>query len=376
MVDFRSDSKIDSRSNSKFWVGFTKVAGIGPARLRKLLDYFGDLEMAWQSDSGEYARAGLDSKSIEALLTIRKRLDLDREWEKIQRAGVTILTWEDSLYPERLKHIYASPPVLYIKGQITPEDDWSIAIVGTRRATTYGKQAAEEIVAGLVANRITIVSGMARGIDSYAHHACLQDGGRTIAVLGSGVDVIYPPENAKLAHQIAENGAVVSELPLGAKPDAVNFPQRNRIVAGMTLGTVVVEGDLASGAMLTAGFALDQGREVFAVPGNIFHRTSKGTNKLIQRGAAKLVVTAQDVLEELNLTFAPQQMEMRELLPDNPAEAAVLKALSVEPLHIDEICRASGLPIAEVSATLAMMELKGMAKQLGGMNYSLSQARV
>ena len=359
--------------DARYWIGFTLVPGIGPARLRKLLERFGDIELAWRADQREYIRAGLDNKSAEAIIATRQRINLDEQMECIQRFGADILTWEDHRYPERLKHIYASPPVLYFKGQILPEDDWSIAVVGTRRATMYGKQITEQIVSDLVANRVTIVSGLARGIDSYAHHACLAAGGRTIAVLGSGLDVIYPPENAKLAREIVENGAVLTEHPLGTKPDAVNFPQRNRIVSGLSLGTLVIEGDMGSGAMLTAGFALDHGREVFAVPGNVFHRTSKGTNRLIQRGAAKLVTSAQDILEELNLTFAPQQMEMRELLPENPTEAALLKTLSVEPLHIDEIGRISGLPISEVSAALAMMELKGMVKHLGGMNYVIAR---
>lgn len=360
---------------AKYWVGFTLVPGIGPARLRRLLEHFGHIELAWRADPGEYVRAGLDSKSVESLVALRQRVDLDEQMERIERLGVDVITWEDQRYPERLKHIYAPPPVLYVKGQILPSDDWSIAVVGTRRASMYGKQVTEQIIAELVASRVTIVSGLARGIDSYAHHACLAAGGRTLAVLGSGIDVIYPPENAKLARQIIENGALISEQPLGTKPDAVNFPQRNRIVSGISMGTLVVEGDLGSGAMLTAGFALDQGREVFAVPGNVFHRTSKGTNALIQRGAAKLVVSAQDILEELNLTFAPQQMEVRDLLPANPTEAIVLKALSAEPLHIDEIGKLSDLPIAEVSAALAMMELKGMVRHLGGMNYVLARSR-
>ncbi|MCL5263810.1 MAG: DNA-processing protein DprA [Chloroflexi bacterium] len=358
----------------RYWIGLTLVPGIGPARLRRLLDYFGQIETAWHADLAELIKAGLDSKSADAVVAARRQIDLDDRLEKIGRQSIDVITWEDPRYPERLKNIYAPPPVLYMKGSLLPCDDWSIAVVGTRRATIYGKQIAEQMVAGLVASSITIVSGLARGIDTFAHQACLQAGGRTIAVLGSGVDVIYPPENARLARQIVENGAVLSEHPLGTKPDAVNFPQRNRIVSGMTLGTLVVEGDTNSGAMLTAGYALDQGREVFAVPGNIFHRSSQGTNRLIQRSGAKLVVTAQDILEELNLQSAPQQMEIRELIPENDTESALLKALSAEPLHIDEIIRSSGLPVAEVSSALAMMELKGMVKHLGGMNYVLARA--
>jgi DNA processing protein len=343
--------------------------------LDRVFPIFGSLDEAWLADHAEFSKAGIDGRSVDSIVAARKTIDLDGQLEKLKRQGVEVLTWEDSRYPERLKNVYSPPPVLYMKGEILPADDWSIAVVGTRRASVYGKQVSEQIAADLAANHITVISGLARGIDTYAHQACLEAGGRTIAVLGSGLDVIYPPENSKLARQIMEQGAVLSEQPLGAKPDAVNFPQRNRIVSGMTLGTLVVEGDLNSGALLTAGFALDQGREVFAIPGNIFHHSSKGTNRLIQRGAAKLVVSVQDILEELNLQAVPQQMEMNELLPDNLTEAALLKILSAEPLHIDEIVRASDLPVSDVSAALAMMELKGFVQHLGGMSYVVGRGK-
>ncbi|MBI4322253.1 MAG: DNA-protecting protein DprA [Chloroflexi bacterium] len=359
--------------STKYWIGFTLIHGIGPQKVRRLVDYFGDLERAWRSPMDDLLRAGLDTKSAEALIAKRREIDLDRQIQAVERQGIDVITWEDDRYPRRLLHIYAPPPVLYVRGSIEPGDEWAIAVVGTRRATIYGRQVAERLAGELAANGVTVVSGLARGIDSCAHKAALEAGGRTIAVLGSGVDVIYPAENAKLASAVLENGAMLSEYPLGTGPDAVNFPARNRIISGLSLGTLVVEAGVTSGALITADFALEQGRDVFAVPGRIFDRTSQGTNRLIQQGA-KLVSGVQDVLQELNLTMIPQQLEMRQLLPENRTEEILLSLLSGEPAHIDEIGRNAGLPIAEVSSALAMMELKGMVKQLGGMNYVLARA--
>lgn len=362
-------ANLQASTSLQYWVGFNLIPGIGPAKLKRLLDAFGDLELAWRCSSAELARAGMDAKAVESIVYHRQKIDLTRQMEHIDRLGVDLLTWQDSRYPERLRHIYASPPLLYVRGSLTPEDDWSVSVVGTRRASVYGRQCTEQIVAELARSRVTIVSGMARGIDSYAHKTCLQAGGRTIAVLGCGVDVVYPPENARLMAEIIERGAVVSDYAIGTGPDGVNFPTRNRIISGLSLGTLVIEAGETSGALLTAAFALDQGREVFAIPGRILDRTSKGTNRLIQQGAAKLVYCAQDVLEELNLSMVPQQLEMREILPENRTEEVLLGLLSTDPVHVDEMCRASGLPVAEVSSTLAMMELKGMVRQVGGMNY-------
>ena len=353
-----------------YWVAFNRVPGVGPVKTQRLRDHFGSLALAWAASRGDLAAAGLDAKAVEAIAGVRASISPAHEAELLERQGVRALTLDDPDYPARLRQIYAPPAVLYVKGTITLADDLAVAVVGTRRATMYGREAAETLVAGLVAGCVTIVSGLARGVDTVAHRAALTAGGRTIAVLGSGVDVIYPAENKRLAEAICEHGAVVSEYPLGTKPDAANFPPRNRIISGLSLGTLVVEASEDSGALITADFALEQGREVMAVPGPIFARSSQGTNKLIQQGA-KLVLNAQDILEELNLTSAPQQLEMRELLAggDNAAEAAVLGVLSHEPLHIDEVCRRAAIPVAEVSSTLAMLELKGMVRQLGGMHY-------
>lgn len=356
----------------KYWVGFNIVRGIGPMRFRALLDHFGDLEKAWHADARELKKAGLDRRALENLTTGRSTISLDGEMEKIERQGAKVLTWDDPAYPPRLLNIYNPPPVLYVKGEILSEDQWAVAVVGTRRATVYGKEAARWIAGDLARNRVTIVSGLARGIDSEAHRAALDAGGRTIAVLGSGIDIIYPAESRRLAQAVVERGALVSEYAIGTPPEAGNFPPRNRIISGLSLGVVIVEAGERSGALITGDFALEQGREVFAVPGNIFRRKSMGTNKLIQQGA-KPVLSVEDVLEELNLTMVSQQVEVRAVVPENETEATLLEYITAEPIHVDEIGQKSGLPIAQVSSTLALMELKGMVRQVGGMNYVLAR---
>jgi DNA processing protein len=348
------------------------VSGVGAARLQALLDYFGDLETAWYASEHDLRQAGLDSRSLANLLKARAEMDLDREVEQLARAQVQVLTWANSGYPATLRHVYNPPPVLYVRGHVEKRDEWAVAVVGTRQASVYGKEAARMLSAGLAQAGVTVVSGMARGIDTVAHRACLDAGGRTLAVLGCGVDVIYPRENAHLAAEIVEQGALVSEYPLGTQPEALNFPPRNRIISGLTLGTVVVEAGIGSGALITADFAAEQGREVFAVPGNIFARPSQGTNRLIQQGA-KLVCSVTDVLEELNLNMVSEQAQVRAVVPQNETEALLLDHLSAEPVHVDDLGRAVQLPIAEVSSTLALMELKGMVRQVGGMHYVLAR---
>jgi DNA processing protein len=361
-----------SERDIRYWVGFNRVSGIGAARLRALLDYFGDLEVAWNASSHDLQQAGLDRRSLANLLAARAELDLDAEVQRLDRIGVRVLTWDDAGYPPNLRQVYNAPPLIYIRGQIEERDEWAVAIVGTRRASVYGKEAARMISAGLAQAGVTVVSGLARGIDTVAHRACLDAGGRTLAVLGCGVDVIYPSQNARLAAEIVERGALVSEYALGTRPDARNFPPRNRIISGLTLGTVVAEADLGSGARITADFAIEQGREVFAVPGSIFNRGSRGTNDLIQQGA-KMVCNVADVLEELNLTMVSHQAQARAVIPENETEAVLLEHLSAEPVHVDALGRAVRLPIAQVTSTLALMELKGMVRQVGGMSYVLAR---
>lgn len=360
-------------TDTRYWIAFNLVPQIGPAKVQRLLDRFGDLETAWHASHFDLATAGLDKRAFDNLLETRQKIDLDAELEKIARAGVHVITLDDPAYPRLLKQIPHAPFVLYIKGKIVPDDDWSLAVVGTRRATAYGREATRNIVNDLVRNRITVVSGLARGIDAEAHRTALDGKGRTIAVLGCGVDVIYPSEHKKLVQAIIESGALVSEYPLGTQPEAGNFPPRNRIISGLAMGTLIVEGDEATGARITIEYALEQGRETFAVPGNIFNRTSRGTNKMIQRGEVKLVTSAMEILEELNLTMIEEHQEARAALPENETEATLLKHLSSDPIHVDEICRETQLPTATVSSTLAMMELKGLVRQTGGMNYVVAR---
>jgi DNA processing protein len=361
-----------SETDRRYWIGFSRVSGIGAARLRTLIGHFGDPENAWSAPAHELRQAGLDRRSTANLLKARADLDLDAELERLQRARVRVMCWDDADYPPNLREVYNAPPVLYVRGRIEKRDEWAVAVVGTRRASVYGKEAARMFGSGLAQSGVTVVSGMATGIDTVAHRACLDAGGRTIAVLGCGVDVVYPSQNARLAGDIVGNGALVSEYPLGTRPEGRNFPPRNRIISGLTLGTVVVEAGAGSGARITADFAAEQGREVFSVPGSVFARGSRGTNRLIQEGA-KLVRNVADVLEELNLTMVSEQAQARAVIPENETEATLLVHLTGEPVHIDEIRRAVQLPIAQVSSTLALMELKGMIRQVGGMNYVLAR---
>jgi DNA processing protein len=353
----------------KYWVSFTLIPGIGHVRMGQLESYFGSAAAAWKANESELKKAGLDAGTIKTIISDRPKIDPDQEMAKMVQAGIKAFTCRDLGYPARLKEIYDYPPVLYVLGNIDIRDEYSLAVVGTRKASLYGRQVTEEIVTDLSHSKITITSGLARGIDTFAHQAALEAGGRTIAIIACGLDTVYPPENKSLARRIIENGALVSEYPLGIRPHAENFPRRNRIMSGLCLGTLVVEAGEKSGALITAQMALEQNREVFAIPGSIMSAASLGTNRLIQAGA-KLVTGYKDILEELNLMTAEHQIEMKELIPPTETESVLLKQVGTEPTHIDEICRAAGLPASTVSSTLTMMELKGMIKHMGAMTYT------
>ena len=354
--------------SKRYWVGFNLVKGIGAVRLQALMDHFGSLEVAWQAPVDALQAAGLGPKLAERVTQVRASVDLVKFMAQIEAQGISILTWEDELYPPRLKEIDQPPPVLYVRGALTAEDAWSVAVVGTRRVSAYGRQVTEELASFLAANGVTVVSGLARGVDAIAHQAALKAGGRTVAVLGSGVDRIYPPEHTQLAEKMMSNGALVSDYAPGTPPDASNFPPRNRIISGLSMATVVVEAGETSGALITAQFAVDQGREVFAVPGNILAPQSKGTNRLIAQGARPML-SGRDMLDILNMTRVTEQRQVRRTLPSDEVEASLLNILTHEPLHVDEISRQTNLPIERVSATLTLMELKGLARQVGGMNF-------
>jgi DNA processing protein len=354
--------------DKKFWIGFNLIKGIGAVRMQGLVAYFGDLESAWRASKADLAEAGLGLKVIERVLQARENVDLDKVWEKIEKQGIKILTWQDEVYPLRLKEINQPPPVLYIRGEYLPDDLFAVAVVGTRRVTPYGRQITEELSSFLAANGMTVISGLARGVDSVAHKSALKAGGRTIGILGSGVDRIYPPEHRGLAEQMMESGAIISDYAPGTPPDASNFPPRNRIISGLSLAVVVIEAGETSGALITAEFAAEQGREVFAVPGSILAPQSKGTNKLIQSGALPLL-SVNDLMQALDITRVGEQKAARKVVPGDAIEAKLLSVLGNEPLHVDEIRNQSELPIEKVSSVLALMELKGMVRQVGGMNY-------
>ncbi len=345
------------------------MEGIGPSRTRRLYDTFGSMVRAWQAPESSLVEAGLDAKTARGFVQARGRFDLGAELRRLAEAGVDAICWSEDRYPKLLRHIANPPVVLYVRGELAQEDDLGVAVVGTRVPSAYGRQVAQQLAGELAAKGVTVVSGLARGIDAEAHRAALAAGGRTIAVLGSGLDVIYPREHTGLAREISRRGAVLSDYPLGTKPDAVHFPARNRIVSGLSLGTIVIEAGDTSGALITARFAGEQGRDVFAVPGSIYSKQSAGVHRLIQDGA-KLVSGVQDVLDELNLGLVAHQMEMRELLPpEDPVEATLLAALSTEPCHIDDVARSTKLPVSQVSSALTMMELKGLVRRIGSLSY-------
>lgn len=354
----------------KYWVGFSMIPGIGKAKLFAVKRHFGDLKEAWKGTKSDYFKAGLDEKTANSIVTFRKTFSPDEELEKNGKYNISIITCESIEYPAILKEIPDYPVIIYVRGELKDVDSTSIAVVGTRRSTAYGRQVTEELVINLVSNNITIISGLAKGIDSIAHKAAIEAKGRTIAVFACGLDVVYPPENIKLARDIIESGALISEFPIGTKPKAEYFPRRNRILSGLSRGVVVVESGDSGGALITANFALEQNREVFAVPGNVFSPMSKGTNKLIQEGA-KLVRNHLDILEELNLSDVAQQLELKEEYSGNPIEMNIIKCISNEPIHIDEICRITGLSASVVISNLSVMELRGLVCHTGSMNYIL-----
>jgi len=350
------------------------VEGIGPGKILNLLNKFKTPQNVFNTPWNLLKLTdGISDNLANKIKQAQKKLTeiqsaTEKEIEKLDKLNGKIITICDDDYPKLLKTIYHPPIILYMLGTFENTDDFTIAIVGTRQPTSYGKTQTEKIAGELAQQNITIVSGMARGIDSTAHKAALKSGGRTIAVIGSGLDVIYPPENKKLFHEIIERGAVISEYELGTPPDAQNFPKRNRIISGLSLGTLIAETKLTGGAMQTAAFALDQNREVFAVPGNLGHKNSEGTNLLIQRGEAKLVIKPDDILLELELKLKPV---VGKNIPEptydlNMFEQKILKILSGEQIQIDELANKCSISSSDCLVNLLSLEFKGLVKQLPG----------
>jgi len=351
----------------------SSVPRIGPYKIRALISYFGDPSNVLAASPRELARVkGIDQKLASNIANHQGETFARDQLKRLNAVNGTIVTIWDKHYPDLLKKIYDPPAILYILGAFSPSDKYSVAIVGTRHATPYGKVTAEALSRDLTRIGITITSGLARGIDTVAHHATLQAGGRTIGVIGSGLDVPYPPENRKLLERITHHGVIVSEFPMGAKPDATNFPRRNRVISGLSLGTVVIESGEDGGAMITATIALDQNREVFAVPGNITEKRSTGPNMLIRDGKAKLITGVDDIVEELKHHLRGLIHEERRSEPEVELtlfERKLIDVLGSDPIHIDTIAETAALSTSDALVNLLSLEFKGLVKQLPGKQF-------
>jgi len=357
----------------KYWAAISQFNKIGPINFAKLTNFFSTIEAAWLASTQELITAGWKKQLAEDFIIERQSINPEQEIEKIKNENIEIITIKDPRYPQLLKESYSPPAVLFVKGKIDNLNyQKNLAVVGTRKTSAYGRQITLEIVKPLVRNKFIITSGLALGIDALAHQTALENQGRTIAVLGTGLDrqSIYPRTNFNLAQKIlAQNGTLISEFPIGTQPLKHHFPLRNRIIAALSLGTVVIEAPPKSGALITAYQALEHNREVFAVPGSIFNHNSAGPNKLIQKGA-KLITSYQDILEELNLQL-PERIisENKKTQIQTREEKIILAQLNSEPVHVDQIIKNLDLEPAEILSTLSLMEIKGLIKNLGSQNY-------
>ncbi len=365
------------RQNLFHWLALKRIPGLGPVGRVRLLRRFKTPERIFQADPLELETVeGLRKTSLQALIHFQGREQVERELDQLEQKGIEVLTLQDPRYPPLLAQIPDPPLFLYYQGNPSERDRASLAVVGSRMGTPYGLKITERLARGLAQSGLTVVSGLALGIDAAAHWGALSGGGRTVAVLGSGLDVLYPKENAKLFHRLREVGMVCSEFPPGTLPERQNFPIRNRIISGMSLGVVVVEAGQSSGSLITARLALDQGREVFAVPGSIDSYKSTGTNQLIKQGA-KLVEHVRDILEEISRPgLERQEVPEFEPQPDNldltEEERPIWEALGDRTLHVDELVRATGIPTATLLGLLLGLELKGCVRQLPGKFFTRS----
>lgn len=347
-----------------------KINGVGPQKIKILMSYFGSGEKIWNSSIDELLSSGINEKLAQTIISERIKINPQAEWEKLEKENITAISFYDNAYPTLLKEIPSAPQILYVKGNYDFNSAPMIAIVGSRKFSSYGQQVATSIAYDLAQAGLTVVSGLALGIDTFAHRGALDGGGKTLAVLGSSLEDknIGPRANFNLARHIIENGALISDYPLETPAAPQTFPARNRLMAGLTLGTVVIEAAPASGTLITASMALDFNREVFAVPGNIFSPSSQGTNQLIKSGA-KIVTSVTDILEELNLEKFQQKKVAREFIPSSKEEEIILKIISHEPIHIDRIIKLSKMNTSSVSSILIILEMQGIVKDMGGQNY-------
>ncbi len=358
-----------------YLLGLSLIKDIGPVMARRLINTFGSAREVFRQDEKSLMDVeGIGQQRARAIKEFNKWKDAEAIIKKCSDFNIEIINSSSNLYPENLKTIPDPPLILYMIGKPLPQDNLAIAIVGSRRTSDYGRRVAEKLSRELSELGITIVSGLARGIDTIAHTGSLKSGGRTIGVFGSGLDRPYPPENKELIKKIIDNGYVISEFPPGTPPNKENFPQRNRLISGLSLAVIVVEAEAKSGALITAGYGLEQGREVFAVPGGIFLKTSQGTNNLIKKGA-KPVTSINDIIEELAPRLKGiikiQQVPQEAQLEFSDREKAIINIMTEEPMHIDEITRRCGRPISEISSILLELELKGAVRQLQGKRFFL-----
>jgi DNA processing protein len=363
------------------WIALNMVGGVGSVLYKRLVLRFGSPERIFKASRAELAQVdGMGPKVLKAIKDFQDWEKAAAEVEKASTFGAAVVTFPDPRYPQNLKEIHDPPPYLYVRGELTAGDKIAVAIVGSRKASHYGLAETKKIAGELAGKGVTVVSGGARGIDTAAHDGAILAGGRTIAVLGCGIDVTYPRENGDLYDKIAENGAVVTEYPVGTPPDRANFPPRNRIISGISMGVIVMEAAKESGSLITAAYSAEQGREVYALPGSVGSSTSKGTNTLIKNGA-KLVEGPNDVLEdllpymkgylkELGLDYGDKNKAPVISMPSLTAdELAVYGNISVEPAHVDVISEKTGFPVSKTLSVLLDMELKGVVKQISGMRY-------
>lgn len=357
----------------KYWVALSTNLNIGAKTFQKIYSRFSTMEEAWEASNNRFIEEGISPKIIGFINQVRENINPDKEMEKLDRLKIKAVSIKDQSYPKILKELPDAPALLYIKGEFKPEDELSVAVVGSRKFTSYGARVVEKIVMPLAESGVTIVSGLALGIDSIAHKVTVDAHGRTIAVLGNGLDHIYPETNRGLANSIIDSGgAIISEFPVGTPSFKYNFPFRNRIIAGLSLGTLVVEAATESGSLITASCALDYNKQVFAVPGSIFSDVSEGPNNLIKMGA-KTVTTYEDIVSDLNLDIKSKHNQAKQIIPDTKEEALILSALEKDTIHIDKIVEMTKLDIIKVNQTLLLMEMKGKVKNLGGNQYIINK---
>ena len=366
----------DRDTDARALVALTLVPGVGSARVRALVERLGSAGAVFEAPAARLAAVdGVGQQTAAAIRAFAAWDDVDRQFDRAARVGARALAFTDPDYPDLLRRIYDPPALLWLRGRLDPADAHAVAVVGTRKATDYGLRVAEAFARGLAEAGVTVVSGLAYGIDSAAHTAALDAGGRTVAVLGSGVDRVYPQRHAGLVRRIldADAGAVLSEVPMGGAPDAGNFPRRNRIVSGMSLGTLVAEARPTGGALLTAALALEQNREVFAAPAPVFSEMT-GTNRLVQGGAAALVLSAADILDALASRLPARPDAAPPAPAERPAdltaiEGRLLDALGPDPRTLDAVCDASGLDAPTALVYLLQLEFRGLVRQLAGKQF-------